>query len=297
MSFSSELKMELIKTMPNSRCCRQSMLYGMMECGRGFSTREMSIQTEQSAIADMYIALLWRCCKVPAFREDGGFTIVNVSENKRLEILEQFGHQENEISLRLNRAVFDCEKCLAAYLKGVFLACGNISDPNTDYHLELNIPSYTLSKDLELLLEEMELPAKRLRRKGDNVLYYKDSGQIEDFLAMIGASNAAMEMMNVKIMKEIRNSVNRANNCETANMDKTASAVAKQLYAIELIQKNHAISMMPEDLQQVAAVRIKNPEMSLRELSEQCDPPMSRSGLNHRLTRLIEFSKQFEQTN
>ena len=295
MSFSSDIKMELIENMPSARCCRSSLLYGMMECGRNFSERDISIQTEQPAIADFYTKLLWRCCRVPAYREDGGFAIVNVQESKRLKILEQFGHKEREVSLRLNRAVFDCEKCAAAYLKGVFLICGNISDPNTDYHLELNIPSYTLSKDIELLLEEMELPAKRLRRKGDNVLYYKDSSQIEDFLTLIGASNASMEMMNVKIIKDIRNAVNRANNCETANMDKAASAVAKQMKAIELIEKNHGVGLMPEDLQKTMQLRKDNPEKSLRELCSLFDPPVSRSGMNHRLERIIAFSKQFEK--
>lgn len=253
--------------------------------------RDISIQTEQPVVADVYTTLLWRACKVASFREDSGYTIVNVAEDKRKQILEQFGHKTNEVSLRLNRAVFDCERCVSSYLKGVFLICGNISDPNTDYHLELNIPSYTLSKDLELLLEEMELPAKRLRRKGDNVLYYKDSGQIEDFLTLIGASNASMEMMNVKIIKELRNSLNRVNNCETANIDKTSMASAKQRKAVQKIEAKGAMYLLPEDLQMVATLRMENPEMSLSKLCKLCDPPMSRSGLNHRLERIVEFAE------
>lgn len=293
MSFSSDIKMELTENLPNSRCCRSSLLYGMMECGRGFSNRDISIQTEQAAVADMYTTLLWRCCKVPAFREDGGFIIVNVQEDKRGRILEQFGHRQNEISLRVNRGVFDCDRCVAEYLRGVFLVCGNVSDPQVDYHLELNIPSYTLSKDLELLLEEIDLPAKRFRRKGDNVLYYKDSAQIEDFLTLIGASNSSMEVMNVKIIKDLRNNLNRQNNCETANMAKTAGAVVKQLQAIRVLEEKQALLLLPEELQKIAILRKENPEASLSVLAKMCTPPLSRSGLNHRLNKIIEISKEY----
>ena len=145
---------------------------------------------------------------------------------------------------------------------------------------------------MELLLGEEGLPPKRLRRKGDYVLYYKDSGQIEDFLTLIGAAAASLEMMNVKIMKDIRNSVNRVNNCENANLDKAIAAGARQAEAIRRIERHGGLRQLPEDLRPLAQLRMDNPDLSLRELGQALQPPLSRSGVCHRLSRICRFADE-----
>ncbi len=288
MSFSADVKQEIVTKLPSSACCRQSMLYGLLECSRGFSLREMSLQTELPAIADTYSGLLWKCCRVPTLREEGGFSIVTVADEWRPRVLRHFGHGQNDLTLRLNRGTFDCDACPNAYLRGVFLACGAISDPEADYHLELNVPSPALSRALETLLCELDLPPKTLKRKGTCVLYYKDSEQIEDFLTRIGAASATLQMMHVKMMKDIRNNVNRANNCEAANLDKTISAAAEQCRAVQIIEKNGGLQTLPPELYVLAKLRRDNPDLSLRELGELLEPPLSRAGVCHRFRRIRE---------
>ena len=290
MSFSSDIKRALAGTLPESPCCRAALLYGLLECGRAFSALDISLQTEHPAVADLTETLFSEQCRVPLAREQGRFVILSVDGAHRAVVLHRFGHREDDVSIRLNRGNFDCEGCTAAYLRGVFLACGAVSDPNADYHLELNVPSYTLSRDVQLLLTEEGLPPKCLRRKGDYVLYYKDSGQIEDFLTLIGATSASLEMMNVKIIKNIRNSVNRMNNCENANLDKSIEAGARQAEAIRRIERHGGLRQLPEDLRPLAQLRRDNPDLSLRELGQVLEPPLSRSGVCHRLTRICRFA-------
>ena len=292
MSFSSDIKQALTAALPQAACCRAALLYGLLECGRGFSALDISLQTEHAAVAELTETLFAEQCRVPLVREQGRFVILSVGAAHRAAVLHRFGHREDDVSIRLNRGNFDCESCATAYLRGVFLACGAVSDPNADYHLELNVPSYTLSRDVELLLAEEGLPPKRLRRKGDYVLYYKDSGQIEDFLTLIGASSASLEMMNVKIMKDIRNSVNRVNNCESANMDKAIAAGTRQAELIRRIERNGGLAQLPDELRPLAKLRMDNPDLSLRELGQALEPPLSRSGVCHRLARICRLAEE-----
>lgn len=297
MSFSADIKQEILTKLPSSACCRQAMLYGMLECSRGFSLREMALQTELPAIADTYSSLLWKCCRVPTLREEGGFSIVTVADEWRPRVLRFFGHGQNDLTLRLNRGMFDCDSCQNAYLRGVFLACGAVSDPEADYHLELNIPSPALSRALEVLLRELDLPPKTLNRKGTSVLYYKDSEQIEEFLTRIGAASATLQMMHVKMMKDIRNNVNRANNCEAANLDKTISAAAEQCRAVRVIEENGGLQTLSEELRALAELRRDNPDLSLRELGEMLEPPLSRAGVCHRFRRIREVADRILEEN
>lgn len=290
MSFSGDIKRALSAELPQKPCCRAALLYGLLECGRGFSERELSFQTEYPEVAALYERLLVSQTGVRPQKESHGFTILSVPAADRLKVLDRFGHRAGEVAVRLNRGNLDCDGCAAAYVRGMFLACGAISHPQTDYHLEFSIPTYPLSRDIEALLGEWDLAPKRIRRKGDNVLYYKDSEHIEDTLTWIGASAAALELMNVKMVKDIRNNTNRVINCENANIDKVVAAASEQVAAIRRIERHGGLSQLAEELQEVARLRADNPELSLRELGEQLDPPLSRSGVDHRLRRIRAFA-------
>ncbi len=300
MSFSSEAKKEIAAVIPDKLCCRAAQLYGMLEFGHAFSAEEISLQTEQEAVADVYDYLLPRICGVPTPRRETLRRRVNLHQSSipdgdsRQKVLERFGHSGKEISLRLNRANVDCDHCARALLRGAFLACGTVTDPEHDYHLEFTVPHYNLSRDLLALLREMDFPAKTVTRGGSYVVYIKESERIEDCLTFLGAQKAALEMMGVKMVKSIRNHTNRRINCESANIDKTVQAATLQMEAVRHIEETVGLSALPPELQALARLRLDNPDMSLRDLGEALEPPISRSGVNHRLQRILAFAENLK---
>ena len=266
MSFSSQVKAELA-AVENTPCCMHAQTYGLLLFSRAFSFVEMSMQTDTEQIARMY--------REGIQREAGAF-----------------GHEKGELALRLNRANLAGDCCMVALLRGAFLACGTLTDPEKDYHLEFVVPYRYISRDLAKLLHEWNLAPKQLERKGSHVVYCKDSERIEEILTLMGAQNAALELMGIKMYKDMRNNINRKINFETANISRTANAAAEQVYAIETILEHAGLESLPEELKEIALLRLENPEMSLRELGEALSEPISRSGVNHRLRRLVSIAQE-----
>ncbi len=295
MSFSATTKKRLTEILPGRRCCRRALLYGMLQGGRGFSLREMALQTEHTEVSALYTALLEQLCEVATETEKGAFTIVSVPSADREAVLAAFGHTGGELSVRLNRGNFHCDDCAAAYMRGLFLSCGAVSNPETDYHLEFNVPSMPLSRDVLSLWEELGYDAKSIRRKGDNVVYFKDSNVIEECLTLMGASASALELIQIKMVKDIRNRSNRAANCDMANWTKVAAAGEQHRRALSIIRRHGGFAALPETLQELAQVRWDNPDVSLRELGEMLDPPLTRSGVNHRLQRICAIAAELEK--
>lgn len=293
MSFSSDTKQVLVEESAQmSKCCKQTLLYGMLQGGRMFKASEISLQTKSSEVADLYEKLLHTCGKVRTVREKKGFHVVAVRSEQCEQVLDRYNHHANDVSMHLQRGCFDCDKCISSYLRGLFLTCGNLSNPEREYRLEMNIPSYTLCQDVQLLLEENDMPAKHLRRGGDNVLYYRGSEKIEDFLTFIGAGSVALKIMEIKVLKDVRNRLNRENNCYVANEDKRAVARTKQVEAIQnLLRSGKANERLTDDLKEVAVLRYQNPEMSLAELAQLCNPPLTKSGIHHRMERLLAIAE------
>jgi DNA-binding protein WhiA len=180
----------------------------------------------------------------------------------------------------------------AAFLSGAFLACGAVTTPASGYRLEFLPPSEALHDALFQLLTTLGYPPKTTVRRGAGVLYYKESVVIEDILTLIGASNCALEMMEVKIFKDLRNRANRAGNCDSANIDKTVKAAAEQLENIRQVYKALGEQNLPAELREIAGLRLENPEVSLRELGEMLTEPLSRSGVNHRLRRIARLAQK-----
>lgn len=300
MSFSSDVKIELAETLPDKPCCQAAQAYGMLEFGHAFSGQEISLQTEQAAVADLYATLTARVCGVPLPQSDTTRRRATLQVRRyddaavRQRVLERFGHSPGEVSVRLNRANVDCEQCARALLRGAFLVCGAVTDPNHDYHLEFSVPHYNLSRDLMYLLGEVGFPAKAVTRNGSYVVYIKESERIEECLTYLGAMRATLELMNVKIVKSIRNNTNRRLNFESANIDKTVAAAGVQMDAVRRIEESCGLSALPEELQALARLRLENPDMSLRDLGAAMEPPLSRSGVNHRLQRILRFAENLE---
>lgn len=300
MTFSHTVKEELCSKDVLTDLSAKAECYGMLLFGRSFSVKNISLHTENESTARRWTGLLARTAGVytdirRSEAQRGGksrfFTVSVPEETQRLTVLRRFGHSSEDISLRIQRQNI-AEGAEGDFLRGVFLACGTLINPEKGYHLELSVPFRNLANDLIELLREVELTPKLSVRKGGYVVYFKESEHIEDFLTMAGATNATLSIMNVKIYKNIRNRANRITNCETANIGKTVTAAINQTEDIRLIVTKRGVESLPEDLREIAQLRMENPELSLRELGEQLNPPLSRSGVNHRLRRLSAIAER-----
>ncbi len=300
MSFSRDVKAELCKTDPKRPCCLAAECYGAWLFSRCFSLRAGAWVTESAPAARRVMELAAAGAGVSpqlqyavSRRQKPAYRVTLPEPSARAQLLDAFGHSGQEASLRINRAALENECCTGAFLRGAFLTCGTATDPRKGYHLEFAVPYQNLARDLYTLLGEV--PAFRavpavLQRKGGYAVYLKESGQIEDLLTYLGAPLAAMELMQVKMYKEARNNINRKTNFETANMDKTYSASARQTAAIAAISDTVGLDSLPERLGELAKLRLAYPDMTLRELGERLR--ISRSGVNHRLQRLLEMGEK-----
>ena len=199
------------------------------------------------------------------------------------------------MSLQINRANIDNEGCLPFFLRGVFLICGNVSSPEKDYHLEFVVPHKNLASDLVRIIteiEELDAQPKTVMRKGSYIVYIKGSESIEDTLTFIGAPQCTLELMNMKIYKDIRNKANRIANCDAANIDKVVKAAMKQIEDIKLIDRAVGLDNLSDELREVAQLRLDNIDMSLQEIGETLSEPISRSGVNHRFKKLAKMAEE-----
>lgn len=192
----------------------------------------------------------------------------------------------------MNFGILEEDCCRTAFLRGAFLAGGSVTDPEKRYHLELATSHVPASREVQALMEEMGFLPRSIRRGADALLYFKQSEHIEDFLTKIGAPAAAMDIMTAKVDKEIRNGANRAMNCDMANVNKTLDAAQEQVGAIEKLRRSARWDTLPEKLRQTAALRLEYPELSLVQLAEKCDPPVTKSCMNHRMRKLMEEAKE-----
>ena len=181
-----------------------------------------------------------------------------------------------------------------AYLRGAFLGGGSISDPEKNYHMEFVTNNEDYANSLRDLINSFGLNSKIVARKNSFVVYLKESEQISDLLSMIGAYQALLSLQSTKIVKEMRNNVNRIVNCETANLSKTVNAAVRQVENIKLIHNKIGISSLPENLQEIALLRVENEDMSLKELGEMLNPPISKSGVNHRLKKIEQIANDLK---
>ncbi len=302
MSFSAEIKEELIKTQNMPDCCLHAMAYGMLLFGRSFDGVDISLLTDNLSVGEKYSEIVGKVCDVEVKKhvsEAGKMTCEIETAQDRSKVLTCFSTTGRERVKRIDRGnlLNECideevtvNCCDAAFLRGAFLSCGTASDPNKSYHIEFVVPYRTLSQDLLKILTDYGLKAKHMVRRYINVIYIKDSESIEDLLTVMGATNASLSIMNIKIFKDMRNRTNRINNFENANLTKTANAAYDQISAIEKLRNNGSYALLSEDLKEIADLRIENEEASLREIGEMCTPPISRSAVNHRLKKIIALS-------
>jgi len=291
MSFCADVKNELT-ALKVSRCCKPAMVYGFMLFARAFSFKRISIQTTNENVADLYCNLVYDVYKIHPELSCGGsvkptYKAEITSESERLKILAaaDYGIEENII----DRSIFIRDCCAYNFVRGAFLACGNINDPEKEYRAEFNIKNEKIADELLALLEELGIKMRKVNRKNGFQLYSKESAAIEDLLTLMGASKQTLNIIDTKIMKSIKNNINRARNCDSANISKTVEASIKQRTAINYLEKCDMLYSLPQELLTAALLRKENPNATLKELCKMSTDSLTVSGLNHRLKRIMDI--------
>lgn len=284
MSYSSEVKEELAKRISPARHCQIAELAAIMnycgqygEDGKGHFT--IGFQTENEAVVRKGFTLLEKTFNIEAD------TVLDGQE--MYDILHKLGDLEEPVSPLLIRS--SC--CQRAFLRGAFLSIGSMSDPAKGYHLEFDCSSEAKAKQLQELMRGFEIESRIILRKKYYVVYLKEGTSIVDLLNVCEAPVSLMNLENLRILKEMRNFVNRRVNCETANIAKTVNAAARQVMDIEYIRDHYGFENLPQTLREMAEVRLENPDMPLKELGECFSPALGKSGVNHRLRKLSELAE------
>lgn len=297
-SFAAKVKSELCRLPLQRSCCARAECYGVLLYCNTFTPTEVRIVTENDEFAARLPRLFHKAFGVKFDRlpEEGGKgkLIFGISEQEKLErIINALGYDPRQLTaLHVNFGILEEEHCRTAFLRGAFLAGGSVTDPEKRYHLELATDHGQASREVSALMEEMGFLPRAVKRGADALLYFKQSEHIEDFLTKIGAPAAAMDIMTAKVDKSIRNGINRAMNCDMANVNKTLDAAHGQLSAIERLRRSAKWEKLPEKLRQTAEMRLEYPELSLQELAQWCDPPVTKSCMNHRMRKLLEEAKE-----
>ena len=298
MSFSGEVKRELCRVGLGRACCARAEAYGVLLYCNTFTAQELRIITECEEFAIRLPELFDRAFgglsfdRMPTALEQK--YIFQINDGEKLErIIDAFGFDARQSPvLHINFGLLEEDCCRAAFLRGAFLAGGSVTDPNKRYHLELETSHAQASRELQALLTDMGQQPKQVARGGYQVTYFKNSDQIEDLLTLMGAPLSAMALMNTRAEKELRNGVNRRVNCESANLDKAVDAAQEQLEAIRRLYEMGRVEELSPQLKETVILRETYPELTLSQLAEEFDPPVTKSCLNHRLRKLVELSKK-----
>ncbi|MBE6915886.1 MAG: DNA-binding protein WhiA [Ruminococcaceae bacterium] len=299
MTFSAQVKTELCKIPIEQEKCALAELCGITLFAQAFDARGLRIVTGSAEFAGR-ISKLFKLLfgfdfdkKITPLGTPKKFSLIIQNRDKLAVLYDAFGFDlETTHIIRLNAALVEDDRTRAAFLRGVFLAGGSVSDPETAYHMEFVTSHYQLSREILALLPEVEIQAKCVTRKGNYVIYLKESRMIEDMLTLIGAPISAMHMMETKMYKELRNSINRKNNFENANFMKMLDTAAGQIAAFEKLD----LDALPEKLREAAQVRIDHPDKTMTELCEILGNGVTKSGLNHRFRKLMAMANEGEET-
>ena len=297
MSFCSSVKGELLN-LRVSGCCLTAYSYGYMLFARAFSIKRIALQTASEQVAKGYCSAIEKRYKIRPEIKVGGskkptFVAEVISEADRLKILAENDFGMNEELIDDSIFIRDC--CFSSFVRGAFLACGNINDPEKEYRLEFNVKSETIALELQALLLQQGISLKSTKLGKGLKLYTKDSEVIEDLLTFMGASHHSLEIMDTKVVKSVKNNINRARNCDSANISKTVEASIKQRNAIEYLKKVDRLQSLTDELLQAANLRLQNPEATLKELVRISNEPLTISGLNHRFKKIMEIYEDIKK--
>lgn len=291
MSFSSDVKAELARQCSKSRHCQLAELAGMLELEGVLdpATGVLALSSDNELLSEKFCSLVYK-----AFGYDATEGL-DPSQSREILLALRWGTvfdtRQTLGEQRTDGLLVQQMCCRRAFIRGAFMAAGSISDPNKSYHFEIVCRTMPQAEQLQKLMDGFEADAKIVERKDRYVLYLKEGSQIVDMLNVMEAYVALMQLENVRILKEMRNTVNRKVNCETANINKTVNAAVKQMEDIKKIREVIGFDHLPASLAEIAQVRLEHPEATLKELGTFLDPPVGKSGVNHRLRKLAEIAE------
>ena len=314
MSFSAQVKNELARIIHENPQVQLSELSAIIRMSgtlklMGFNKLSFVISTENPAIARKVFTLIKNCFGITVeiqvnrqsnLKRNNTYVLSVTYDQGANDILEKVGIIEKEgehlswVST-IPKHLVSRQDGKRAYLRGAFLGSGSVSDPAKMYHLEFSTVNIEISQNLRKLLNSYKLNAKIVTRKNNNVVYIKESEHITDLLNLMGAYNALMHLEDIKIKKQMRNDVNRLVNCETANLNKTVDTSMRQIECINYIMEKQGLDYLPENLHEIAMLRVENPDMSLKELGEIMETPLGKSGVNHRLKKIEMMAEELKE--
>lgn len=286
MSFSHNVKEELSANIPKSRHCSIAELAGIITFESKATNindlKENAPTLTDEAVSRKYFTLLKKTLNI-------GNDIVKLSNDECLELCQML-KLSDDLTMTSD-LILQQPCCKRAFIRGAFLSAGSISDPNKGYHFEIVSVSSLQAEHLMKTMNFFDVEAKIVRRAGKYVVYLKEGAQIVEILRVMDASHSVMELENIRVVKEVRGTVNRKVNCETANISKTVNAAVRQIEDITLIDSKLGLDTLPEPLQEIAQARLDNPDTALADLGELLDPPIGKSGVNHRFKKLAAIAE------
>ncbi|MCR5797116.1 MAG: DNA-binding protein WhiA [Eubacterium sp.] len=304
MSFSKRVKKELGQQISKARHCQIAELSALFEiCGKvdvaaissgdgdGSKKKYINFRTENLTVGEKYSILFSKVfhCDIPVSQSENLYE-VSIDD---MELAESFvaALKLKEARVMAHELIVQRECCKKAYVRGLFLSCGSVTDPDKGYHLEFSLTSREKAESLIQLIGFWGIRFKMIERKKNYIVYLKDGECIVNILGIMGAHVALMEYENVRILKDVRNSVNRKVNCETANIKKTVSAATRQIEDIQYIRDTTGFGHLTDSLRDMAMLRLEYPDLPLKELGDMLSPPIGKSGVNHRLRKLSEIAE------
>ena len=300
ITYTSQLKREILTNKTWRTTYKKQLACGVLSYAQHFGYHDIIISTIDEQVARFFAGLVPQIISLK-----GSITTTEVVSGGRTtytvmvdDVIDRRNLLNFYAMLYPEGVTFDLlggEHGTAAFIAGAFLACGSMSDPEKTYQLEFTVASVKNSHGLMDMFADVGFVPRKVERRGDIMVYFHDSQQIEDILTFLGSPRLALELMGVKILKERRNVANRMSNCDNANIDKTVIAASVQLQAIKKIYALCGETFLNDDLQQIAQLRTKYPELSLRELGGYMIPPLSRSGINHRLQRIVKIADEIAE--
>jgi hypothetical protein len=315
MSFSSDVKEELAKNTESARHCRIAELAAMISfCGKVTANEDnqyaIYIHTENTVVAKRCFTLIKETFQIhPILKINQNSSlkkskiyeicIDNYSDSvvilQAIKVLNSYGNLEEKANV-IKNIVLQGTCCKRAFIRGAFLSSGSMSDPDKNYHFEIVCQDFNKAKQLMEIINDFELDAKIVKRKKYYVVYIKEGSKIVDVLNIMEAHVALMKLENVRILKDMRNQVNRRVNCETANIQKTVVASVRQKEDIEFLMEQKIFTTLPQNLQDIAKLRLEYPEASLQKLGDMLNPPVGKSGVNHRLRKISNIAQDLRDS-
>ncbi len=294
MSFADALRRELADVTPKKNCCRRALCAGLLLGAECPEKKELSVCFGNEVAAGLAIdALTAQFAKTPTVQTSGKcghrYWTLSFASPAAWKLVQSVQTEAAEPSSFFTGA---CDHCASAFLRGAFIGWGTVNDPQRSFHLEWILPMGRGKDALSSVLEEAGYPPKCVSRPKGTGLYYKDSGAVEDLITLMGAHHLVFDVINNRIEREIRNNENRATNCVAKNIEKSISAAAKQIEAINRLMEKGELESLPMPLRETAELRYRNPDATLDELTAMHSPVISRSGLNHRLQKLLELAQE-----